>query len=72
MLRGRLQHACVQVVYGADRQAWSRVRAALRKGEPKDGSVTLVLERRVGSTAAAAAAATPSGGSTSSSDGGSS
>jgi hypothetical protein len=39
--------ACVQVVYGADKQAWGNIRSALRKGEPKDGPVTLVLERRV-------------------------
>lgn len=37
----------VQVVYGADKQKWANVRSALRKGEPKDGPVTLVLERRV-------------------------
>lgn len=35
------------VVYGADKQKWANVRSALRKGEPKDGPVTLVLERRV-------------------------
>lgn len=33
------------VLYGADRQGWSRVRTALRRGEVKDGEVTLVLER---------------------------
>jgi hypothetical protein len=39
--------ACVlQVVYGADKQSWANVRSALRKGEAKDGSVVLVLERR--------------------------
>eukprot|EP00879_Flechtneria_rotunda_P002418 GHRR01002615.1.p1 GENE.GHRR01002615.1~~GHRR01002615.1.p1 ORF type:complete len:300 (+),score=51.45 GHRR01002615.1:96-995(+) len=35
------------VVYGADKQPWAKVRAALRKGEVKDGPVTLILERRV-------------------------
>eukprot|EP00882_Tetradesmus_deserticola_P006919 GHRQ01007289.1.p1 GENE.GHRQ01007289.1~~GHRQ01007289.1.p1 ORF type:complete len:321 (+),score=76.04 GHRQ01007289.1:173-1135(+) len=35
------------VVYGADKQTWASIRGALRKGEPKDGPVTLVLERRV-------------------------
>ncbi|KAG2427599.1 hypothetical protein HXX76_012253 [Chlamydomonas incerta] len=34
------------VVYGADRQVWSSVCGALKKGEVKDGEVTLVLERR--------------------------
>lgn len=37
------------VMYGADRQSWSSVRGALRKGEAKDGAVTLVLERRIAS-----------------------
>lgn len=36
-----------QVVYGADKQSWAKIRGALRKGEVKDGPVTLVLERRV-------------------------
>ncbi len=34
------------MLYGADRQTWTSVSAALRKGEAKDGEVTLVLERR--------------------------
>ncbi|GIL78527.1 hypothetical protein Vretimale_6122 [Volvox reticuliferus] len=34
------------VVYGADKQSWSSICAALKKGEVKDGDVTLVLERR--------------------------
>jgi hypothetical protein len=38
------------VVYGADKQTWANIRGALRKGEPKDGPVTLVLERRVTSS----------------------
>jgi hypothetical protein len=47
----------LQVVYGADKQSWASVRSALRKGEVKDGEVTLILERRSlprDSTAAAA------------------
>jgi hypothetical protein len=43
----RKRYLC-QVVYGADKQPWARVRAALRKGEKSDGEVTLVLERRCG------------------------
>ncbi|KXZ50094.1 hypothetical protein GPECTOR_18g70 [Gonium pectorale] len=34
------------VVYGADKQSWSAICGALKKGEVKDGDVTLVLERR--------------------------
>lgn len=54
--------ACLQVVYGADKQSWSGIRTALRKGEAKDGDVTLILERRIRpatTQAAAAAASTP-------------
>jgi hypothetical protein len=43
-----------QVVYGADKQSWANVRSALRKGEAKDGTVTLVLERRLPRDTAAA------------------
>ncbi|GLC39054.1 hypothetical protein PLESTF_000515100 [Pleodorina starrii] len=34
------------VVYGADKQSWSAICGAMKKGEAKDGDVTLVLERR--------------------------
>jgi hypothetical protein len=60
MWSGPLRHgrcACCalwQVVYGADKQVWSRVRNALRKGEARDGSVTLVLERRADAAVGAA------------------
>jgi hypothetical protein len=47
------------VLYGADNQSWASVSGALRKGEAKDGEVTLILERRV-STASGTAAATSS------------
>jgi hypothetical protein len=50
---------CDQVVYGADKQSWANVRTALRKGEAKDGSVTLVLERRILPATSPAAAAAP-------------
>jgi hypothetical protein len=36
----------LQVVYGADKQAWSSIKGALRKGERRDGPITLILERR--------------------------
>jgi hypothetical protein len=39
----------LQVVYGCDNQGWNSVCGALKKGDFKDGEVTLVLERRVGS-----------------------
>lgn len=42
-------------MYGADKQSWANVRTALRKGEAKDGDVTLILERRVTPDTAAAA-----------------
>lgn len=35
-----------QVVYGADKQSWSGICGAVKKGDIKDGDVTLVLERR--------------------------
>lgn len=35
------------VMYCADGQAWPSVVAALRKGDARDGPVTLVLERRL-------------------------
>ncbi|EFJ42115.1 hypothetical protein VOLCADRAFT_119533 [Volvox carteri f. nagariensis] len=35
-----------QVVYGADKQSWSSICGALKRGEARDGDVTLVLERR--------------------------
>jgi hypothetical protein len=35
------------VVYGADGQGWASVTGALKKGDFKDGEVTLVLERRL-------------------------
>jgi hypothetical protein len=47
LLYWHVLHQCVQVVYGADKQTWANIRSALRKGEPKDGPVTLILERRV-------------------------
>eukprot|EP00775_Hariotina_reticulata_P008175 gene8175-8366_t len=34
------------VVYGADKQAWGSIKGALRKGERRDGPITLILERR--------------------------
>ncbi len=34
------------MVYGADKQGWAGLCAALKRGEAKDGDVTLVLERR--------------------------
>lgn len=34
------------VVYGADKTKWSGLKGALRRGEFKDGPVTLVVERR--------------------------
>ncbi|GFR48679.1 hypothetical protein Agub_g10634, partial [Astrephomene gubernaculifera] len=34
------------VVYGADKQSWTSICGALKKGEARDGDVTLVLERR--------------------------
>lgn len=50
-----------QVVYGADKQSWASIRTALRKGEAKDGTVTLVLERRVTPDSAAATPAASGG-----------
>ena len=38
--------ALIQVLFGADNQKFSSIREAMRKGEPRDGEVTLVLERR--------------------------
>jgi hypothetical protein len=38
--------ARVQVVFGCDKEPWAAISAALKKGEAKDGEVTLVLERR--------------------------
>eukprot|EP00967_Tisochrysis_lutea_P017648 scaffold19998_cov16-Tisochrysis_lutea.AAC.1 len=32
--------------YGADKQKWSSIRGALKKGDVKDGEVSLVVERR--------------------------
>lgn len=54
------------VVYGADGQTWPQVVAALKKGLVSDGTVTLVLERRLqvaaaGSGAAARGAAAAAG-----------
>lgn len=34
------------VLYGADRTKWAELKIALRRGEVKDGPVTMVLERR--------------------------
>uniref|UniRef100_A0A7S3RAD1 Uncharacterized protein n=1 Tax=Dunaliella tertiolecta TaxID=3047 RepID=A0A7S3RAD1_DUNTE len=34
------------VLYGADKQKWSSIRGALKKGDVKDGEVSLVVERR--------------------------
>ncbi len=33
------------VLYGCDAQPWASVRAALRKGDVRDGEVTVVVER---------------------------
>eukprot|EP00983_Pelagomonas_calceolata_P052228 1142755-Pelagomonas_calceolata.AAC.2 len=33
-------------LYGADKQKWSSIRGALKKGDVKDGEVSLVVERR--------------------------
>ena len=35
----------LQVLYCADKQRFSGIREAMRKGEQRDGAVTLVLER---------------------------
>ncbi|KAG2446849.1 hypothetical protein HYH02_008006 [Chlamydomonas schloesseri] len=60
------------VVYGADRQTWSGVCGALKKGEAKDGEVTLVLERRrlrKGASSSGAGQAAPAAAAGSGSDG---
>jgi len=35
------------VVFGADKTKWGNLKAALRRGDRRDGPVTLILERRV-------------------------
>ena len=36
----------LQVVFGADGMKWPEVVGAMRKGDKRDGDVTLVLERK--------------------------